>query len=106
MKFENFLKDMGRRPNPKLTVEREDNDGNYEPGNCVWGTRKVQGQNKRTVKKIKWRGELKSIPDWAEVVGLVPKTIYQRLYKAKWSVEKAMTTPSRRNKPLPRKKRA
>lgn len=44
--FENFLADMGKRP-PGLTIERNNNDGNYEPGNCRWATRSDQRRNQR-----------------------------------------------------------
>lgn len=44
--FENFLADMGDRP-PKMTLDRVDPNGNYEPGNCRWATRKMQSQNQR-----------------------------------------------------------
>jgi hypothetical protein len=46
--FKNFAEDMGVRPSPELTIERIDNDGNYEPGNCKWETRSNQNVNRRT----------------------------------------------------------
>jgi len=48
--FEVFLADMGERPSSKHTIERLDNDGDYEPGNCVWATRKQNDRNTSTVK--------------------------------------------------------
>jgi len=90
--FENFFADMGRMPGSGYSLERIDNNGDYEPGNCRWATRKEQMRNKRTNHLLTLQGKTMTLAEWAEVVGIESSAIRQRLNRG-WSVEEALTTP-------------
>lgn len=95
--YQNFLADMGRRPSSRHTLDRLDNDGPYSPENCAWNTWKQQARNKRSTRRLTFRGETKALPDWADEVGIARSVILGRL-KNGWSVEQALTRPVMRPK--------
>lgn len=89
-----FLADVGSRPSPQHQIEREDNDGHYEPGNVRWATRKEQARNKRCTVYLEYAGQRASLPEWAERSKLDLELLRGRL-KAGWTTERALTTPVR-----------
>lgn len=91
--FLSFLEDMGPRP-PGTFIERKENSRGYCPDNCRWTTRVEQGRNKRNNRLLTCRGETKTLAEWVELTGLGSSVILTRINRQKWSVEKAITTPS------------
>lgn len=95
-RFENFLADMGERP-PGLTIERINNNGNYEPGNCKWDTRTVQRNNTRRNRILIYNGKSQCTAFWSIETGLPRQAIYNRVVVYGWTVERALTTPLKIN---------
>lgn len=87
--FTNFIADMGQRP-PHTTLERKDNDGDYRPGNVVWATWKEQTRNKRSNVILEFKGQRKTVGDWAVELGINRATLNNRL-RSGWSVARALT---------------
>ena len=87
LSFENFLLDMGERPEG-LTLDRANNDGDYEPGNCRWVTRLEQMNNTRRNKLVFFEGETKTLAQWCREKGLNYNKAKHRLNRG-WEPEKA-----------------
>lgn len=86
--FENFLEDMGERP-IGMQIDRINNDGNYEPGNCRWISPEENKINSRHTRWIEAFGEIKPISKWAKEFNISYSVLYKRL-KRGLTPEKAL----------------
>jgi hypothetical protein len=91
--FDAFLKDMGKKPSARHSLDRRDNDGDYCPENCQWALPHDQSNNRKNNTRITFGGKTLTVTQWAREIGLSPEGMFYRIYDAKWDIERAMTTP-------------
>lgn len=77
-----------------LSIDRINNNGNYEPNNCRWTTMVVQSRNKENTVFLFHNGERKPLMEWSESLGIKQSTIRERIRRG-WEIEKALDTPVR-----------
>lgn len=88
--FEDFYADIGSRPSQLHSIERIDNDGDYEPGNCRWAVQSEQTRNTSRNKMITLAGRTQCLTDWARERGINVNTLNKRL-RSGWTVEEALS---------------
>ena len=86
--FDNFYSDMGKRPSPRYSLERIDNNKPYSPDNCEWALRRDQNRNHRRNKVLKYKGRSMCLMDWATHLGITQQALQWRLKN--WPLERAL----------------
>lgn len=92
--FKAFAEDMGERPSMDHTLERIDNNGNYEPGNCKFATPIEQARNRRSTRRVQYKGAELPLIDLAESFGVGIHTLNSRI-KSGLSAEISARAPVR-----------
>ncbi|MCK1459199.1 hypothetical protein IVB34_12620 [Bradyrhizobium sp. 2] len=93
--FENFIEDMGERP-PGKSLDRINNDGNYDPSNCRWASISEQANNKRNTVLVQFQGQQMPLSDAIAASGsVVPSNTIRMRLKSGWDLSRALSETAR-----------
>jgi hypothetical protein len=87
--FEQFINDIGKKPNKNDTLERIDVNKGYSKENCIWASRKNQANNRRTNYFLTYNGITKTRSEWADLIGVNVRTLTSRC-RANKSIEQIL----------------
>lgn len=91
-----FIQDNELKTKKGLTIDRRDNNGPYSPNNTRWVDRQTQAMNRTNNDIVTYKNKSQPLFQWAYDLGLPPKTLWARIHRYNWSVEKALNTPVKR----------
>lgn len=96
--FHNFVSDVGQRPSPDHTLDRKNNNGNYEPRNVQWASKNDQARNTRRNRFLTAHGKTQTLEAWVSDTHLHKSTLFNRLRRG-WSIADALDTPPQHKSP-------
>ena len=86
---------LGAGYNKGLTIERKNNNEGYNPSNCIWTSKLRQANNRRSNRRIEYKGESHTLADWGRITRIKDTILWKRIFQRKWSIERSLTTPVR-----------
>lgn len=93
------IEEIGDKPTPLHTLDRKNNNGNYEPGNIRWATNEEQANNRSTTKFLTIKGETKSVSNWSKISGISGNVLRNRANN-NWTDEDILSLVKKTNKKI------